>query len=186
MVVRRGSIIQGCDTVPLAILVVLLIWAAWASVFDGGLKELKQVNPAYAHPDKSVAYLVSQLNANPKPDRLWTKFHVENCSIYMPDWQDAESCVRERLRCELNKPQSVNPIDYSFSGPFRDCASGRKPFMGPAVWVRLSRVLFRFGVSFGAMWVGSGFALDADATNKWAKNNPTFSKSLMRWTEDAK
>lgn len=135
-----------------------LIWVLWASVSTGGLYELKQINPKYAHPNKSVAYLVSKLDHS-KSSWWLDPWHVEECSLYMPNWAKTENCVRERIHCEHMAPRVKNwtgilatPGD-TFSDEFRSCWSDNHPFFGPAEWLRASRVMFRIGVTSGVMWV---------------------------------
>ena len=44
------------------VIFIFLIWALWASLSTGGLYELKQINPKFPHPNKSVPYLLSELD----------------------------------------------------------------------------------------------------------------------------
>ena len=70
------------------IIITITAYVLWVSLSTGGLYEFKQINPDYAHPDRSAAYLVGRYYLS-GGDRYIDKLHVERCSLYMPNWAKA-------------------------------------------------------------------------------------------------
>ena len=169
-------------------ILLLLIWVLWASFSTGGLYELKQINPEYDHPNKSVAFLTSKLDHS-KSNEYWSKYHVEQCSLYMPNWAKTESCVRGRLSCEYTLPQEKDPFGNGthgdiFSEKFRSCWSNNRPFTGPVEWARLSRGLWRAGIGMGAVWLSGGFdKKSVEELSKWENENKGWTKLVTAWVE---
>jgi hypothetical protein len=168
------------------ILIIFLIWVLWASLSTGGLYELKQINPQYPHPNKSVPYLLSKLSYS-QATGFWDHYHVEQCSLYMPDWTKAEECVRARIACESKLPQKKRFGNETygdvFSEEFRLCWSDNRPFMGPAEWLRTSRMFWRVGVVTASSWVMGGWDKKGDEALKWEQKNKGWIKPLMAWAE---
>ena len=170
------------------ILIIFLIWVLWASFSTGGLYELKQINPEYAHPNKGVPYLLSKLNYS-NSSGFWDSYHVEQCSLYMPNWTKAERCVRERISCEYTAPKVKNAFgngEHSdiFSEEFRSCWADKRPFIGPVEWMRASRSLFRIGIVAGSMWLTGGWDKKGDEASRWMEENNGWAKPLMAWMEN--
>lgn len=171
------------------LIVTFLVWMLWASFSTGGLSELKQINPEYAHPNKSVAFLMSKLKYS-ESNGYWDNYHVEQCSLYMPDWLKSEQCVRERISCEDKLPQENDLFGNGthgdvFSDEFRMCWLEARPFFGPIQWLRGSRVFMRFGVASGFAWLAGGFSKKGDDYDDWENKHKGWLKPLMRWAEDA-
>ena len=169
------------------ILIIFLIWVLWASFSTGGLYELKQINPQYPHPNKSVPYLLSKLNYS-ESTGYWDKYHVEQCSLYMPDWTKAERCVSARIACEDQTPQQKDPFGNGthgdvFSEKFHTCWSENRPFMGPFEWLHASRELLRIGIPIGGMWLTGGLDKNGEEASKWENKNLGWVKPLMEWAE---
>jgi len=166
------------------ILLIFIIWALWASFSTGGLTELKQLNPQYAHPNKSVPYLIGKLNCS-KSSGFWDSSHVEQCSWYMPNWAKAERCVRERINCELKSPKKKDSFgEYYgdiFSAEFMSCWKDKKPFMGPMEWLRASRSAWRFGILMSAVWLKGGWDTTGAEAQKWETENKGWLKPLDAW-----
>lgn len=166
----------------IVLLIVFLIWALWASLSTGGLYELKQINPGYAHPNKSVPYLVSKLNYSTS-NGFWDSYHVKQCQMYMPSWAKAEGCVQERILCESVSPQEKDfPLRGRdvFSKEFESCWDEHRPFIGPSEWLRGSRLIWRFGIGMGAMWL-TGASTGGD---KWEAKHGWWAKPMMAWAEE--
>lgn len=165
--------------VPLS---VFLIWALWASLSTGGLYELKQINPGYAHPNKSVPYLVSKLNYSASSG-FWDSYHVEQCWGYMPNWAKAETCVRERISCEsVSPPMKDSPRLKRdvFSKEFESCWDQHRPFLGPSEWLRFSRFIWRAGIALGPMWL-TGASTGGD---NWHARHGWWAEPMIAWTEE--
>jgi len=169
------------------ILLIFIVWALWASISTGGLYELKQINPEYAHPNKSVPYLISKLNYS-ESNGFWDNYHVEQCSLYMPDWTKAEICVKERLSCEYLSPQEPDLFGKGkhgdiFSEQFRSCWSENRPPTWPTEWMRASRSLWRIGVVAIGMWITGGWDIKGEEATKWEEKNKGWAKPLMAWVK---
>lgn len=168
-------------------LIIVLVWALWASFSTGGLYELKQINPQYAHPNKSVANLLSKLSYS-KMNGYWDNYHVEQCSLYMPNWSKAETCVRERISCEYEAPQEKDLFGDGehgdvFSEEFRSCWLDNRPFVGPVEWLRASRVLLRAGVVAGGVWLTGGWDKKGEEASQWEDENESWAKPFMAWAD---
>jgi hypothetical protein len=167
------------------ILIIFLISAFWASFSTGGLYELKQINPNYPHPNKSVPYLLSKLSYS-QSNGFWDSYHVQQCSFYMPDWTKAEQCVRERISCEQKSPKGRDFLREHgdiFSKEFSSCWEDNRPFMGPVEWLRASRTLLRVGVVTGSFWLTGGWDKKGEEASKWEERNKGWIKPLMEWAE---
>jgi hypothetical protein len=160
----------------------------WASFSSGGLHELRQINPQYAHPNKSVAYLLSKLHYSPS-NGYWDSYHVGQCSLYMPNWTKAERCVRARIMCESKLPQQKDTFGNGehgdvFADAFRKCWLDTRPFMGPAEWLRASRGLWRVGVFLGAVWITGGGGRQVEDASKWGNKNLRWLTLLEEWVQE--
>ena len=169
------------------LLIIFLIWVLWASLSDGGLYKLQQINPEYAHPNKSVSYLLSKLSYS-ESSGYWDNYHVDQCSLYMPNWTKTEKCIRERISCEYISPQEKDLFGDGehgdiFSEEFRSCWSDNRPFLGPAEWLRISRALLRLGVVVGGFWLSGGWNKKGEESEKWEKENKGWAKPLLAWAE---
>ncbi len=167
------------------ILAIFLVWAGWASFSSGGLYELKQMNPEYPHPKKSLPYLLSKLGYG-ESNGFWDSYHVENCSFYMPNWNKAERCVRRRISCEFDAPKekySSGARADIFSEEFRSCWKDNRPFRGPVWWLRASRSLWRGGILAASMWLTGGWDAKGDAALKWDDDNKGWVKPVFAWVE---
>jgi hypothetical protein len=167
------------------LIIIFLFWALWASFSTGGLYELKQINPEYAHPNKSVPYLLSKLSYS-KSNGFWDSYHVEGCSWYMPNWAKAEQCVRVRISCESKSPKKKDSFGEHadiFSKEFRSCWTDNRPFMGPVEWMRTSRTFLRIGVISGSLWLTGGWDKKGEEASKWEAKNIFWAKPLMAWAE---
>ena len=166
------------------IFLLFLIWAGWASFSTGGLYKLKQFNPAYAHPNKSAAYLLSKIH-NHESNGFWDAHHVKQCSIHMPDWVKAERCVKTRILCDQLSPivdESFGPNAIRrdiFSDTFNSCWEDRRPGLGLMGWLHLSRTAWRVGIFIGAVWLTGG-------EEEWEKNNKGWAKSLDAWLQEGR
>jgi hypothetical protein len=164
---------------------VILVWTPWASCSDGGLHQLKQINPNYDHPNKSVAFLlsISEYSAD-----SWDWYHVELCSISMPNWEKAERCVRARQACEVFAPFKTDLFGTKRdinSDKFYSCFQERRPFIGPMELLHGSRILWRAGVALVATLVTGGFdATKGSGTTEWEEENRWWSEPLSNWMEE--
>jgi hypothetical protein len=174
------------------ILIIFLIWALWASYSTGALYELKQINPQYVHPNKSAAYLLSKLKSSESSGSmadLNVRSHLQTCSMYMPNWKKAESCVRVRISCEDKSPREKDPFrdeeygDIS-SKDFWSCWSDNRPFIGLVVWLRGSRQLWRIGNGMGSLLVAAGLTGYWN-TGKCCEGYLNMEKENIWWTKPA-
>ena len=168
------------------IFIVFIVWVAWATFSTGGLYNLKNMNPDYPHKYKSVPYLISQLNYT-EQTTYWSHYHVEQCSLYMPDWAKAERCVRLRISCELKSPRRKDNgfEDYAdiFSEEFWSCFDDIRPFMGPSEWLRASRAFWRIGIGMALIWVTGGADAKGDSYVQWEKDNLWWGGPVLEWME---
>ena len=171
------------------IFLLFLIWAGWASFSTGGLYELKQFNPAYAHPNKSAAYLISKIN-NHESNGFWNTHHVKQCSFNLPDWAKAERCVKDRIACDRLSPivdESFGPNKIQrdiFSDTFNSCWEDKRPSLGLVGWLRASRALWRLGILSGAGWLTGGFDAKGQEYEEWLAKNKGWLKSLDAWVQE--
>ena len=173
----------------MAWLLVFLVWVFWASCSTGGLAQLREKNPEYPDPNVHVAYLLSQLHADPV-DGFWlSSQHVEDCSLYMPDWQEAENCVRIRFYCEMvdrrapylkREPYQKRALRDSFSKEYRECFKEFGPTRGVYWYLHASRYGPRLavGMMFLKLSGASQDDLDWDRRNKW------WAEPIFRWMMD--
>ena len=165
----------------------IFVWMLWASLSEGGLYELRQINPEYAHPDKSVTFLISKLGYS-ESNGLYDSHHVEQCSFYMPNWAKAKRCFRVRKSCEAKMPIKEQYVGMDvpdiFSDKYDDCWNKNHPFRGPYWWLRFSRGLFRGGVSLGLTWVTGGFGGKGEKQTKWEEENESWTMPVMEWLRE--
>lgn len=153
-------------------------WCGWAACSDGGFTELKGLNPKFDQEDRALAHLVALYNDHDEPT-FWQTHHVESCSFYMPNWSDADECVRARMLCDAFAPLNQYGEADVFSAEYRECITPKMPFRGPLVWLRVSRSLARAGVFFGVGYVACGGEMNAQCEET---HNDLF-RSLFRWME---
>jgi hypothetical protein len=165
-----------------------LVWAGWVSLSTGGLYELRQFNPDYAHPNRNAAYLISKVNYS-EDNGMWDFYHVEQCSQHMPNWEKAKRCVEARVSCELKSPKTKDAVGFKderdiFSEIFASCLKNKKPSLGPMELLRLSRTLWRGGVFFGSIWLTGGFSLKGKEDEVWRAKNDGWVKPLRAWFKE--
>ncbi|NQV20114.1 MAG: hypothetical protein HQ511_01720 [Rhodospirillales bacterium] len=171
------------------IFLLFLVWVSWASFSTGGLYELKQFNPDYAHPNKSAAYLISKINDH-ESNGFWDDYHVKNCSFHMPNWARAEKCVRGRLFCDqlspvVDKTYGPNKIRRDiFSDEFTSCWIKKRPSLGPMGWLHGSREMWRLGVLSGAVWLTGGFNAKGQKYEEWLVRNKGWTELLDAWLQE--
>jgi hypothetical protein len=167
----------------LTLLVIFLSWLLWATFSTGGLYQLKQINPEYTHPHKSVLYLISNLKFD-DPDDVYDYTHLISCSVYMPNWTKAENCMRATLTCEKEnstaKDRTEGHRDIS-SDEFNTCVKNNRPFMGAFEWLRYSRSMYRFRVLQGCIWIMGGSGLNENDNQEWYIRNRGWVYSLWAW-----
>jgi len=142
------------------VIVIFLTWLVWASFSTGGLYQLQQMNPEYQYPHKSINALLSKLEYS-EYNGLLDKYHVELCFIYMPNWEKTESCYDRRKLCQILSDKVKNPFGPGkhgdvFSDKFESCYERGKPFMGPAEWLRTSRIWWRLTIFKIRIWFAGG------------------------------
>lgn len=172
----------------IGIVLLIVIWVVWASISTGGLYELKQLNPDYVQSNRSIAYLVSKWNYS-QANGHWDRYHVEQCSYYMPNWVKAEACVKARIACEYKSPREKDEFGEKaniFSKEFKSCISEEHPFFGPNEWLNASRALWRVVIVAGVVWIGGGFNKDNkdEKAVRWEKNNKWWAEPLLAWGEE--
>ncbi|MBI1733244.1 MAG: hypothetical protein HYR49_10840 [Gammaproteobacteria bacterium] len=171
------------------ILIIFLIWGLWASISMGGLYKLRQMNAEFDYPNKSVPFLLSKLSYS-QSNGYWDSYHVEQCSLYMPNWTKAERCVTARLSCEYVATQKKNLLKDGehadiFSDEFHSCWLENRPLFGPVEWLRASRGLLRAAVVFGVTWLTGGWDKEGEEALKWENNNKGWVRPLIEWMERA-
>jgi hypothetical protein len=146
-----------------SLLIALILWAV---TFDGGLHELKQLNPKFVHSDTNVAYLVTELHSTAmSKGELPSSMRIEDCALYMPNWDAAKRCVIGRGYCERQKPEGEDIVNYVVSDDrFRQCFNKRKPFQGPLEFFRALRPLIRILVGWPISLVNSDWH---NGLNQW-------------------
>jgi len=171
------------------IFVLFLIWAGWASFSTGGLYELKQFNPDYAHPNRNTAYLISKINFH-ESNGYWDNYHVEQCSFQMPDWAKAKKCVEARIACDRKSPKVDNSFGSKkikrdiFSDAFKSCWGNTRPSLGPMAWLRGSRASWRLGIVGGVAWLAGGFDADSREFDEWVAKNKGWTESIEAWLQE--
>lgn len=170
------------------VIILIIGWILWASLSTSGLYELNQINPEYVSSDRSLAYLVSKWNYSLR-NGFWDHYHVENCSLYMPDWINAEACVNARIFCESKAPLKTDASGTHadiFSKEFKSCFSEKRPTFGIIEWIRLSRSIYRIAIVSSAYWITGGFKNidDSHKTDEWEKNNNWWAKPLLEWEKE--
>lgn len=176
-----------------ALFAAFLVWLIWATVTTGPMHELRQMNPDYPQPDKHVAYLVAELNREFQPDAIYptSETLVQNCSLFMFNWEAAAECVRASYTCAYLAPKqtgfSSKYADIE-SDEFRDCKKKNLPTLGPFEMARMllngSRVLFRGAVFGGALRsVGMISPHDFDDYSAKETKHKWWLHPLMRWAE---
>ena len=124
-------------------------WLVWSLTFDGGLNELKSMNPKFIHPNKSVAFLLENLHSTePSNGYLHRGMRVEKCALYMPSWEAAEICVNARAYCERRMPKGGDIIDYIYKAEYLKCYKERKPTDGFVELLRSIKPLVRIVVAY--------------------------------------
>jgi len=165
---------------------IIILWMLWASLSTGGLYKLKQINPEYTQQNKSLAYLVTTLNES-LTSNFWGSYHVEVCSSYMPNWKKAETCVSNRMVCEILyapiKKDSPRPHRDIYSKSFQKCWSEKRPFLGINEWLHTSRSLWRMAIFSGFVWINGGFDHSGEKYEKWDKNNKWWVQPMSEWME---
>lgn len=159
------------------------IWLLWAALSEGGLHQLKQINPDYPQLDRSLAYLISQLHKGERDG--WSAKHVEYCAIYMPNWEKAEKCVETRKSCEYTSPYLKN--DYFkrkdiFSDQFKECVERNRPAYGISEWSHAYRILFRIIITTIVFKLTRGDKHGQQAV-EWDENNKWWAQPLFDWME---
>lgn len=156
------------------LLICLGIFLIWATFSTGGLYELEQINPAYPHPNKDVAFLIEKLNHIGTFDR----FHVEQCWPYMPDWSKAKECVDVRFFCQSISPKDKEDdwADVS-SDEFDICFKEKRPTVGFSEIMRVGRNFFRVYVVYKILRFTKEESLSNSESKKWWK------KHLKAWYE---
>ncbi len=169
------------------VIAVIVVWIIWASTSTGGLYELKQFNREYAHPNRSVAFLLTKRSFS-ESNGHWDNVHVDSCSLYMPNWKKAEKCVDRRISCESSAPQIKNLYDNGyhadiFSNEYRDCWSENRPFMGIAEWMRASRGLLRSSIALFGVWITGGMDTTGGDVSEWEDDNKWWTTPVLEWSD---
>lgn len=164
------------------------VWLLWASCSTGGLYQLKQMNPAFVHPNKYVALLLPVLNPLPKEHEFWDRQHIESCAVYMPDWDIAYTCYVQRKWCEGEAPWKDSPLSGRHpdirSKEFHACWVSHQPALGLREWLRFSRLAFRAALGIVPMWAGGGTGkMDAEHGAHWEGRNRWWTEPVTRWIE---
>lgn len=160
------------------LLLLFVPWCGWASCSEGGFTDLKRLNPGFAQEDRNLAHLVALYNDHDSP-AFWQTDHVEQCSVYMPNWSDADDCFRARVACEVGAPLSKYGETDLFSKEYIDCFAQKRPFRGPLFWLRASRSLWRVAVGLGSGYLVCG----GDVSAQCEENHQEFLRSLLHWME---
>lgn len=127
----------------------LAAWLVWSLTFDGGLHELKSINPNFVHPNKSVAFLLENLHSSePSNGYLYRSMRVDDCALYMPNWEAAEICVNAKDYCERRMPKGGDIIDYIYKAEYRTCYKERKPTDGVIEMLRAIKPLVRLVAAY--------------------------------------
>lgn len=167
-------------------LLVFGAWVAWASFSTGGLHKLKQMNPKFPHPDKSVPYLQGKLEYD-TGNGMWDTYHVGQCSFYMPNWKQAERCVRARILCEAVAPREngvINDRADIFSARFEQCVHKSQPWRTPGWWLRASRSLWRAGSALALVSVTGGAETTGSEALRWEEDNGWWARPVMSWVDE--
>lgn len=163
---------------------IFILWALWASFSIGGLYKLDQINPDYQVEDKHLANLVAKRTFS-ENNGFWDRYFVESCSLYMPNWEKSDECVKAKIYCESLAPRkassSKNEADI-FSSEFSSCFRDNRPSLGPIEWLHASRLIWRGAIYFGIIWLRGGFSSQGD-TEEWHKDNRWWFTPLGKWME---
>ena len=162
----------------------LFMFALWAAIFDGALKEVRTANPKYEHPDRHFAEIIEIYNARPSAEGrdsydYWNNHLVEMCSFHMPSWEKTLRCVKVRRHCQANGSmyyQGTILEHYDvFSEEYTECVAERRPPLGLMEYLRAGRALFRIAVAFPILYAGEAIGMG---------NDSFLFGELLRWMED--
>jgi len=178
----------------------LPVWLLWASFSTGGYYELKQMNPDYPVADKNLSFLLGKLDYRESKGILdlleeldyreskgiLDSRHVEQCSVYMPNWDSAADCVTTRIACERQATQKKSAYSEHvdiWAKEFQDCFAERRPVMSPVDWLRFSRTMWRLAILLAGLWVTDFTDQGGKAAETWEAENRWWVDPVKAWAE---
>lgn len=172
--------------VVISLVVIFLIWLMWACFSTGSFYKLKQLNPNIER-TRSINFLLTKLYDS-EENGFWYSYHVEACSLFMPNWAKAEYCVRNRIYCESKAPTKLGSIFHEthadiFSNEFRQCVENNGTINGSMEYLRSSRGFLRIGVYMALIWLTGGFNLDDKESIEYDEKNRFWLKPLYKWVQ---